>query len=98
MSIFRIAALVPLALAACVPVTPVDPGTPAFPVGAGDTCNAAPLVSLIGRDSSALATVGNRRDPMRVTRPGQAMTMDFNPARLNVELNAADRIVRLSCG
>lgn len=98
MSIFRIAALAPLALAACVPATPADPGGPAFPVGADDTCNAAPLVPLIGRDSSALATIGNRRDPMRVIRPGQAVTMDYIATRLNVELNAADRIIRLSCG
>lgn len=35
---------------------------------------------------------------MRVIRPGQAVTMDYRPDRLNVELDATDRISRISCG
>jgi hypothetical protein len=35
---------------------------------------------------------------VRVIRPGQAVTMDYSAQRLNVELDKADRVARLSCG
>jgi hypothetical protein len=35
---------------------------------------------------------------VRVIRPGQAVTMDYSPARLNIEVNGAERISRVSCG
>ena len=34
----------------------------------------------------------------RIIRPGQAVTMDFSPARLNLLLDGNDRIVRAYCG
>ncbi len=36
--------------------------------------------------------------PMRIIRPGEAVTMEFNPARLNFELDGANRIARVYCG
>lgn len=35
---------------------------------------------------------------LRVIRPGQAVTMDFRDDRLNVELDAAGKVKRVSCG
>ena len=35
---------------------------------------------------------------MRAIRPGEAVTMDFRQDRLNLELDAQDKIIRASCG
>src|SRR5690606_5107155 len=35
---------------------------------------------------------------LRVTHPNQPVTMDYNPRRLNIDIDDADSIVRLSCG
>ena len=34
----------------------------------------------------------------RIFGPGAALTMDFREDRVNVELDAADRVVRIYCG
>jgi hypothetical protein len=36
--------------------------------------------------------------PTRIIRPGMAVTMDFAPARLNIDINAAETITRVHCG
>ena len=60
------------------------------------TCGAVDLQNLVGRPVSTLErTIVERA---RVIRPGQAVTMDFNAARLNLELDAEDRVLRLWCG
>lgn len=84
-----------IALSACTePVPgPVNPVPPA----AKDTCGAAGLASLIGQPVSRFSTQ-TRQGPARVIRPGQPVTMDYNPLRLNVLLDADDRIVGVSCG
>lgn len=94
----RLLPLVPLALAGwSVACTPVAPSMPALPPAEADTCNAARFGDLIGAPVTALETrlyLG----PVRVIRPGDAVTMDFSASRLNIALDASDRIVRLSCG
>lgn len=35
---------------------------------------------------------------VRVLRPGEAHTMEFNPDRLNLEVDERDRIVEVRCG
>jgi hypothetical protein len=42
------------------------------------------------------ATVGKR--PIRYIAPGDAVTMDYSPSRLNVELGEDGRIKRFRCG
>ena len=42
------------------------------------------------------ATVGQR--PIRYIGPGDAVTLDFSPSRLNVELGEDGRIMRFRCG
>ena len=62
-----------------------------------NSCGAEALQNLVGQpktalDDAALPAV------VRVIHPGDAVTLDFNPARLNVELDADGVIAKLSCG
>lgn len=80
-----------LPLAGCLAEAP-----PAEPP-AGASCGADRLGGLIGQPKSALAgvTVGG---PLRVVHPGEAVTMDFNAARLTVGIDDQGRIATLTCG
>jgi hypothetical protein len=86
-------ALAALVLAACEPMAETPEPVPAEE----DACGASGLQDLVGQDVSVVAAM-TFLAPMRIIRPGEAVTMDFNPARLNVELDAADVIVRVYCG
>src|SRR3546814_16134772 len=46
--------------------------------------------------ASVQESTGSRA--MRVTRPGQAVTLAFPQDRVNVELDENDKIVRVKCG
>lgn len=83
-----------LALAACKPEAeaPVAGGVPP-----DDACGAAALQGLIGQPASVLAAM-TFGPATRVLRPGMAVTMDYSPERLNIELDAAETIIRVSCG
>lgn len=84
--------LVPLSVMACVEVeVPVDP-TPME-----TACGAAELQDLVGRDASVLQTM-RFGQTVRIIRPGMAVTMDYVPDRLNIEIDAAEVITRVSCG
>lgn len=79
-------------LAGCVapPVaTPVQP--------APDECGAAPLQYLLGQPRQAIGGMTFTK-PVRIIEPGQAVTMDYNPQRLNIELDGNGRISRIACG
>jgi hypothetical protein len=93
-----IAILCLCALSACstrapLPFTPADP----VPVGAADTCGAAPYGSLIGQDATALEKVLILRQ-VRVIRPGTPVTEDFKPVRINFNIGADERIRTITCG
>ena len=79
------------------PVLGGDMPAPVLPSPADDTCGASGLVSYIGQDASVLdaARVAN---PIRVIRPGDAVTMDFNAQRLNFELDELGEVERIRCG
>lgn len=77
----------PFALAACVAATPP----------AEDACGAAALQGLAGQDRSVLAAM-TLPNPTRVIEPGMAVTMDYNPARLNIWLDEGGRIDKIMCG
>lgn len=62
-----------------------------------DACGAAALQDLVGQDLAALGNLGDL-GPVRVIRPGMAVTMDYAPERLNVMLDEADLILSISCG
>ncbi|RZJ05487.1 MAG: hypothetical protein EOO54_24875 [Haliea sp.] len=96
----------PVLLAACaVPSGSNTPGSPAgAPVTAtpGGTCNAAPVQSLVGRNPTASVVEDARQRAgarmARVLRPNQAVTMEFNGERLNLTVDAAGKITRVTCG
>jgi len=90
--------LIALVLVNCGPGMNND--TIPFPPWGEDACGAEQLAHLIGQpvpDAAALAAIeGPAR--IRVIRPGQAVTMDHAPARLNIELDKNDIVARLRCG
>lgn len=90
-------------LGACVPVIlpvplllPVGAGPVVGPGSGADACGAASLQTAIGAPLRAVALPEDR--PVRVIRPGDLVTQDFAPGRLNVELDARGRIAGLRCG
>ena len=85
-------------LAACVPVEP-GPGGPYPPVTPGgvNQCGALDLQFLVGGPASALDTMRFNK-PVRVIYPDTAVTMDYNPDRLNFEVDRTGRISRVNCG
>jgi len=89
------ALLVPFALCACSAV-------PASPVAAPQSCDAQAVQSLIGKlfaaELQAHAQQLSGARSVRVIRPGQAVTMDYSGSRLNIELDASGRVVRVHCG
>ena len=75
-------------------------GVPALPPGSAtglESCGGTPIALLTGQPVSALPLTGDW-GTLRVIRPGDAVTEDFSLQRLNVYLDAHDRIDRLSCG
>ena len=89
--------LAALALAGCVPRPQSTP--PPAETGA---CNAAPAQGLVGRQSSpALAEEARRLSGARVwrwLRPGQIVTMEYRADRLNLHLDAGEKVERIVCG
>lgn len=81
-------------LAACTTMERPAPPTE------GGVCNADAAQPFVGQPASAAeqARAASGARTMRLIRPGQAVTMDYRPDRLNVELDASDSIVKLSCG
>ena len=72
-----------------------DGGTP--PALEPDECGAATVAAFLGQDVAQFPTQ-ERQGPVRVIRPGQPVTMDYNPMRLNVMLDANDQITGFRCG
>jgi hypothetical protein len=90
-------ALVPLTLAcAVVPPDSEAGGRPA------DRCDASSLGNLVGRAATqelgaeALRRSGARM--LRWIRPGDVVTMDYSEQRLNIHLDAQNRVDRFICG
>ncbi len=73
-------------------VVATAPGTGA---SGPDTCNAAAHQGLVGRGAAAALALP---EPKRVYGPNDAVTTDFDPARLNVQLDGIDNIVAITCG
>ena len=83
-------------LGACAPMTAPDDPSSAM------TCDAAAVQPLIGKTYSGATGELARKDSgarsIRVIHPGDAVTMDYRIDRLNIELDASDRITTLRCG
>lgn len=83
-----------LLLAACVPIAE-DVEMPTVPPE--NACGAAELSGLAGQNRKVLEAM-KFKGPVRVIEPGMAVTMDYHPQRLNIELDGKGTITRLSCG
>ncbi len=89
--------LAALTLTACSP-QPVQ----STPPPEGGACDAAATQGLVGRQASPwlgreaqrLAGAGT----WRWLRPGQIVTMEYRADRLNLKLDARDRVEAITCG
>jgi hypothetical protein len=83
----------------CVPI-PVPVGTPgSIQITQGDPCGSQDLQAFVGQPAAALDGVRFESSvPVRVVRPGQAVTEEFNGQRLNFRIGADDRIQAVDCG
>lgn len=73
------------------------------PASKGDgRCNAEPVQHLVEqRITAELAEQARKLSGaalLRVVHPHQPVAMDYNPQRLNIDIDDADSIIRLSCG
>ena len=81
--------------------TPTRPAESA-PAPSGALCNAAPAQFALGRQADtslvndALTRAGAKT--VRVLKPGQIVTMEFNAERLSLSVDDAGRVTRVSCG
>ena len=78
------------ALCACGQAVPPTADLP-------DTCNRSLLAEFVGQPLSAVEKT-LLLQPVRVWRPDSFRTTDFLPNRLNIHVDTADKIMRLSCG
>jgi hypothetical protein len=78
-------------LAACT-ATP-----PSLPPMLEDTCGANDYASLIGQNATALEKV-LILDQVRVIRPGDFVTQDFRPSRINFGIDGTNKVIEISCG
>lgn len=82
-----LALAVPLALAACENESSGDVAA----------CPAGELTEYVGQPESAADEIAYD-GTVRVIQPGMVITMEFNPDRLNIEIDEDGRIARIYCG
>ena len=91
-------AVAAMVLAGCMPKGDEMPARD----DAGYVCNAAPVQGMIGQTASqALGTEAVRASTSRTMRwigPDTMVTMDFRPDRLNIHLDAQNKVTRITCG
>lgn len=100
MRLFPLAAVPLIALVACDPYPTPRSGTqkPSTPtIHDLSACDADQYRGLIGQDATALERVLILQ-PVRVIRPGQAITMDYMERRINFDVDANNRVVNIHCG
>jgi uncharacterized lipoprotein YajG len=72
------------------------------PPSAGGACDAAPAQFAVGQAQTAplVEEVRQRSGSYiaRVLRPGQVVTMEFNAQRVNVVVDADNRVTAVRCG
>lgn len=97
-----VASALMLAQVGCAP--PQPPAEEVVPEkgSSGRTCSAGAGTALVGRAASTeLGSEAIRLTgavALRWIPPGAIVTMDYRPNRVNVELNANNRVTRIRCG
>ncbi|HBO1217531.1 TPA: hypothetical protein ONA18_003929 [Pseudomonas aeruginosa] len=75
---------------------------PAATSAADGRCDASAVQAYVGKQASAAIVEEARRaagaEVARALRPHDAVTMDYNPRRLNIDVDDTLVIKRLSCG
>jgi len=88
-------------LAACSSVQP-DPGAPGRAGAAAGACHAEAVAWAVGQQAEQKVMGRVWRESgaglIRPIGPGQAVTRDFRPDRVNVEIDGNNTITRVSCG
>lgn len=88
-----------LATGGCVTVAPAEGD---IPVRGGGACDASRASALVGRPAtSELAAEAMRltgANAARWLQPGQIVTMEYREGRLNIKLDAQNRVTGFSCG
>lgn len=88
-----------IALSACAGGPAASTPASAPPSGA---CNAEPAQFAVGRNTNAALEEEARTragtKTVRVLKPGQVVTMEFNADRLSLTVDAAGRVTHVSCG
>jgi len=94
-----LAALV--ATTACTSIQP-EPGKPDIAAAESGACRADAVQWAIGQQASQETTGRVWREShaglIRPISPGQAVTRDYRADRVNIELDADNRITRVYCG
>ena len=88
----------------CTPLPPAAAQEENVPVHgeSGARCDGSRAQALVGRPATAelgaeaLRLTGSRA--LRWIRPGDMVTMDYREDRLNIHLDAQNRVARLQCG
>ncbi len=78
------------------PVPPAPPSPPSTP--SPESCGKEILSDFLGRRVNRLPAFVRQSPLVRIIRPGQPVTLDLNPNRLNIDLNSRNRIIDLRCG
>jgi hypothetical protein len=90
------------ALGACAQQPPQVPAAPPPPVIAPNQCNDAAAQFAVGKTADAkLAEEARVRASalrVRMIRPGQMVTMEFDASRLTIELDDKGKVVSVRCG
>ncbi|MDJ0277132.1 I78 family peptidase inhibitor [Sphingomonas sp. 2R-10] len=90
-----------LALGACTTPQQAQSEAGAPPELPGD-CGAGAVAGLVGKPfSAALEAEAKRRTSartIRAIRPGTAVTMDFQPNRLNIDIDEKNVVTGFRCG
>jgi hypothetical protein len=90
-----------LSAAGCMTPAAADDDAPPPVMGAGE-CDADAAQGLVGQAATAelgaevLRLTGARA--LRWIQPGQAVTMDFRSDRVNIKLDAQNRVEAITCG
>ncbi len=88
-----------LALGACTTTQQADgERAPALT----DSCDTSVLAGLVGKPFTAAVEAEAKKQSgltnVRVIRPGMAVTMDFRPDRLNIDINEKNIVTGFRCG
>lgn len=93
---FRTAICAMVLITAACDRIPNIPGLSGDDIDPTDPCGAQDYTSLLGSPLAAVTLPADLND--RVLRPGDLATTDYDPSRLNIELDEGGTIIGLSCG